>query len=63
MFNNVKVHSTEHTHKCLMLGTLMFVCNTCLLVADINFFSIYKHEILKLSDFLPAVIILEVQGL
>lgn len=60
MFNNVNVHSTEHTHQCLMLGMLMFICNTCLLVVDINLFSIYKQQNLKLSDFLPAVIILEV---
>lgn len=43
-----------------MLGTLVFIGNTCLQVADINLFSIYKHWNLKLSDFLPAVIILEV---
>lgn len=40
-----------------MLGMLMFICNTCLQVADNNLFSIYKHQNLKLSDFLSAVII------
>lgn len=35
----------------------MFFCNTHLLVVDINLFSIYKHQNLKPSDLLPAVII------
>lgn len=41
----------------------MFICNSCLFVADINFFSIYKHQDLKQSDFLPAMMIVEFWGL